>query len=153
MTESVWAVDDFLSDFFQQYGWFTEKAIETIEYLRPFGYVAFEIVSVLILVGFAIRKGYLSTIGSIALYFPVFGHFACTMFFLAGIGVTRALWLPLMDCSPFLFTLGNVVITPFFLLVIARGGRGDRCAFKFRHHRSRSLGLLFWSLDLSLWEV
>jgi len=50
--------------------------------------------------GFMVRKSYLSTIGSVGLYLPTFGYFAFTMFFLAGVGVLRALWFPLLDLSP-----------------------------------------------------
>ncbi len=121
MTESVGAVDGFLLNLFPDYGpwWSSGKAMETIECLRPFGYVAFGIILVLILLGFAVSKGYLSAIGSMALYLPVFGHFAFTMFFLAGIGITRALWLPLWDGSPYLIDLGDVVLLPFLPFLYA----------------------------------
>jgi len=93
-----------------------EKMREVAEFLRPVGYVGFVAVLVLIIAGFMVRKGYLSTIGSVGLYLPTFGYFAFTMFFLAGVGVLRALWFPLLDLSPNVLQLGNIVYVPYFLL-------------------------------------
>jgi len=116
--ESTKAVNEFLLNFFPnittEAGW--KQFLETFRFVRLFGYIAFGIVLVLILAGFAIRKGYLSSIGSVALYLPVFGYFSLTMFFLVGIGVMRALWFPLIDCSPTLLWPGDIVLTPLWIL-------------------------------------
>lgn len=92
------------------------EAIAKVECLRAFGYVSFVATLVLIFVGLILEKTRLTTLGSIALYLPTFGYFAATMFFLGGIGALRALWLPLMDLSPLLLRLGDVVYVPFLLL-------------------------------------
>jgi len=88
-----------------------EKMRETIELLRPFGYAAFISVIALIIVGFVLGRTKISTFASLGLYLPVFGHFALSMFLLAGIGVLRALWLPILDVSPNLLRLGDVIYT------------------------------------------
>ncbi len=93
-----------------------DKAAETVESLRPFGYAAFVATLILMFAGFVAKRGKLSTLGSISLFLPTFGYFAFTMFFLAGIGVVRALWLPLMDLSPSLLSLGNIVYLPYLII-------------------------------------
>ena len=87
-----------------------------IEALRPFGYVSFGVTLILILAGFVTQRLKLSTLGSIALYLPTFGYFAFTMFFLAGIGVLRLLWFPLLEFSPSVLKLGHVVYVPYLIL-------------------------------------
>ncbi|MEM2111236.1 MAG: hypothetical protein QXX08_05085 [Candidatus Bathyarchaeia archaeon] len=83
---------------------------EAIESLRPFGYAAFLATLTLMFVGFAAKKWKLSTLGSISLFLPTFGYFAFTMFFLADIGIVRALWFPLID-SP-LLSFGSIIYMP-----------------------------------------
>jgi len=116
--ESMKTVNEFLLNFFPNIT--TEAGLkqfrEIFRFVRLFGYVAFGIVLVLILAGFAARKGYLSSIGSVALYLPVFGYFSLTMFFLVGIGVMRALWFPLIDGSPTLLLSGDIVLAPLWIL-------------------------------------
>lgn len=73
------------------------EAEATIEALRPLGYLCFIIFLLLILSGFLLNRFRLSAFGSLGLYLPAFGHFASTMFFLAGLGVLRVVWLPLME--------------------------------------------------------
>lgn len=93
-----------------------EKARWIAETLRPFGYASLAATLILILAGFVAKRGKLVTLGSIALYLPTFGYFAFTMFFLAGIGVLRVLWLPLLDLSPHVLRLGHIVYVPSILL-------------------------------------
>jgi len=47
----------------------------------------------------------------------VFGSFASQMFFLAGIGILRVLWLPLLDVSPRLMKLGDIAYLPYMIRV------------------------------------
>jgi len=94
-----------------------EKMRETIESLRPIGYVTFVTVLILIIIGFVFGKTRISSLGSIGLYLPVFGQFAFSMFFLAGIGVLRALWLPILDVSPKILRLGDIVYVPYMILI------------------------------------
>ena len=58
----------------------------------------------------------MSVAGSLALFIPTFGYFAFTMFFLAGLGVLYSLWLPLMDLSPTVFMLGDVIYLPYLAI-------------------------------------
>lgn len=99
------------------------EVAEVLEVLRPVGYIAFIVTLVLIILGFAVRNRWLGALGSIAFYLPTFGYFAFTMFFLAGIGVLRVLWLPLLDLSPNVLRLGEIVYLPCmafgFLLIPA----------------------------------
>ncbi len=84
--------------------------------LRPVGYISFLVTWFLILVGLATSRLKLSTLGSIFSFLPTFGYFAAYMFFLAGIGVTRILWVPLLDLSPNVLKLGYAVYLPYLLL-------------------------------------
>ncbi len=79
------------------YGLNWVKAEAAIEALRPLGYLCFILFFLLILLGFVLGRFRVSTLGSLGLYLPTFGHFASTMFFLAGLGVLRVVWLPLME--------------------------------------------------------
>jgi protein-S-isoprenylcysteine O-methyltransferase Ste14 len=86
-------------------------------HLRVIGYVCFGFTVVLIIVGFATRKSDLAAIGAFAFMLPVFAQFAGVMFFLAGLGVLNVLWLPLLDISFELQTLGLIIRAPFDLLM------------------------------------
>ena len=113
-------INIFLREIIPDYGIGDEAAIAQItESLRPIGYIALTLTVTLILVGFILRKQKAILAGSIALYLPVFGHFAASMFFLAGIGAVRILWLPVFDLSPWLFDLGAIVYLPILLLFLA----------------------------------
>jgi protein-S-isoprenylcysteine O-methyltransferase Ste14 len=62
------------------------------------------------------RRG-LAAAGAVALFLPVFGHFAASMFFLAGLGMLRVVFLPVLDRSYQLMALGDVVFVPYMALV------------------------------------
>ncbi|MBS7636815.1 DUF1295 domain-containing protein [Candidatus Bathyarchaeota archaeon] len=100
---------------FPDYWW---PPLEIEEALKPLGYIMFTATLVLILAGFLTQRLKLSTLGSIVSYLPTFGYFASTMFFLAGIGVLRLLWLPLLDLSPPILRLGDIVYLPYFALAL-----------------------------------
>lgn len=89
-----------------------------IEALRPYGYLSFVVTLVLTFAGFITQRLRLSTLGSVAFYLPTFGYFASTMFFLAGIGVLRVLWLPLLDFSPDVLRLGDIIYLPYSILAL-----------------------------------
>lgn len=110
-------INKFLLNIFPEYeaGEWSEAAT-MLESLRPFGYISFTATLILIVAGFVVKRGWLTTLGSIALYLPTFGYFVFTMFFLAGIGVLRALWLPLLDLSPNVLRLGDTVYLPYIFL-------------------------------------
>jgi len=89
-----------LMEFFPDYGHHWQEAKEFINLIRPFGYACFISTVALIVLGFILKKAHLSVLGSIALYLPTFGYFASTMFFLAGIGMLRIVWLPVLELAP-----------------------------------------------------
>lgn len=80
-----------------------------------YGEICLCAVIALVLVGFALGKKPLSVGGAISLYLPTFGYFACSMFFLAGIGVLRVLWMPLLAISQQLLELGSIAYLPLLL--------------------------------------
>jgi len=67
--------------------------------------------------GFVIGRRRLTLLGALSLYLPVFGSFAFSMFFLAGTGILRILWLPMLDASPAILKLGGIVYLPYIALV------------------------------------
>ena len=90
--------------------------IQRVDDLRLIGYVSFSATWLLILAGFLTKRSKLSTSGSILSILPIFGYFATYMFFLAGIGVIRIFWVPLMDLSPNILKLGHIVYIPYLLI-------------------------------------
>lgn len=102
----------FLLGIFPNY-WWPSRDRRSLEALRL---ISFIVTLGLIVVGFLAQRLKLSTLGSIILYLPTFGYFAFTMFFLAGIGVLRLLWLPLLDFSPRILRLGDIIYLPYFAL-------------------------------------
>jgi len=83
--------------------------------LRIFGYAGLAAIIVVVGVGFLLNKTKLSLLGSLALYLPTIGYFAFTMFFLAGVGVLRLLWLPFIDSEIF-FRLGLITYVPVWVI-------------------------------------
>jgi protein-S-isoprenylcysteine O-methyltransferase Ste14 len=101
---------------FPDYWW--PPPIEEFEVLRLFGYVSFAAILILMVAGFLVKRRWLTTMSSIAFYLPTFGYFAFTMFFLAGIGVLRVLWLPLLDFSPDVLRLGDIIYLLYSILAL-----------------------------------
>ena len=93
-----------------------ERVEEFLRIARPIGYACLAVVLSLIVAGFIKGKKGLSSIGSIAFFIPTFGYFAASMFFLAGAGVLRALWMPFLDSSIDLLKLGDVVYLPYTII-------------------------------------
>ncbi|MEM4570832.1 MAG: DUF1295 domain-containing protein [Desulfurococcaceae archaeon] len=106
-------LDKVLHQYFPEVFYDVEATERALSVLRPIGYPALAITIALILLGFAIKKGVLASLGSLVLYIPTFGYFAYAMFFLTGLGVLRALWLPLLELSPSTLKLGCIVYLPF----------------------------------------
>ncbi len=131
--EVPWAINEQLMKIFPD--WMSpprpEKASEALEFLRPLGYIAFFATLILLIGGFVIKRTGLSTIGSIVSFLPTFGWFAISMFFLAGIGVLRVLWIPLFDLLQYVFPsylqgadilrFGSIVFLPALLIQLAIG--------------------------------
>lgn len=83
-------------------------------HVRLIGYSCLAVVILLIVVGFATEKKDLSSAGAIVFFLPTFGYFAGYMFFLAGLGLLRALWLPFWGN---LLKLGDITLLPYMILV------------------------------------
>jgi len=64
--------------------------------------------------GFLLKKTRLFILGSLAICLPTIGFFALTMFFLAGVGALRLLWLPFTD-SDSLTRLGLITFLPAWI--------------------------------------
>lgn len=93
-----------------------ERVEEFLGIARPIGYACLAVVLSLIVVGFIKGKRGLSSIGSIAFFIPTFGYYAASMFFLAGAGVLRALWIPFLDSSIDLLKLGDIIYLPYRII-------------------------------------
>ena len=85
-------------------------------HVRAVGYAAFFLLIGLIVFGFATRHTGLAALGAFGVMLPVFAQFAGVMFFLAGLGVLNALWLPVLDVSYELQQWGRVIDVPNDLL-------------------------------------
>lgn len=85
-------------------------------HLRTIGYACFATVILLIILGFATRRHGLASLGAVAIFLPVFGQFALTMFYLAGLGLLNLTWLPMLDISLDIMRLGDVVNLPVYVL-------------------------------------
>jgi len=83
-------------------------------HVRLVGYACLALVAVLIVVGFLSEKTGFSSLGAMAFFLPTFGYFAAYMFFLAGLGLLRALWLPFW--GPWL-KLGDIAMVPYMAVV------------------------------------
>lgn len=83
-------------------------------HVRLIGYSCLVVVTVLIVVGLLTQERGLSSLGAIALFLPTFGYFAGYMFFLAGLGMLRALWLPFWGA---LLKLGDIALLPYVISV------------------------------------
>jgi protein-S-isoprenylcysteine O-methyltransferase Ste14 len=82
--------------------------------VRPIGYICLAIVVLLVVVGLVAGRRRLPQLGAILLFLPTFGYFAIYMFFLAGLGMLRLLWLPFW--GP-LIKLGDVAYVPYMIAV------------------------------------
>jgi len=98
--------------------------------LKAVSYAMLYIIIWFIVLGFFVKRGYLSVLGSVALNLLTFGYFAINMWFLfAGIGIFRVLWL--FSDVPLATTLklGHIVYVPHlilsapFLSMLAQGYR------------------------------
>lgn len=85
--------------------------------LRMIGYGSLLIIAVLIVIGYTSRRTGLASFGAFAIFLPVFGQFALSMFFLAGLGLLRIIWFPFMDISTSMLSWGHIAYFPYDLLV------------------------------------
>ena len=108
-------LDRILRGYFPDIRWDPERIEVVTNSVRPMGYICLVVVIALILLGFIAKRKSFAFLGSFAFFLPVFGYFAGYMFFLAGIGVLRVLWLPPLDLSPTLLKLGDIVYLPLWI--------------------------------------
>ncbi|MGD8318849.1 MAG: HEAT repeat domain-containing protein [Gemmatimonadota bacterium] len=85
-------------------------------HVRAVGYVGFFLLVGLIVAGFATDRTRLAAVGGVGVMLAAFAQFAGVMFFLAGLGVLNALWLPILDVSYELQSWGLVIRAPDDLL-------------------------------------
>jgi protein-S-isoprenylcysteine O-methyltransferase Ste14 len=85
-------------------------------HVRVIGYAGFFLLIGLIVAGFSTRRTGLAALGAVGVMLPAFAQFAGVMFFLAGLGVLNAIWLPVLDVSYELQNWGLVIRAPNDLL-------------------------------------
>ncbi len=85
-------------------------------HLRTIGYACFGIMIGLIVAGFALGRSGLAAAGAALMFLPVFAQFATVMFFLAGLGLLNLVWLPVLDVSFDIGSLGDIVYLPYRVL-------------------------------------
>jgi protein-S-isoprenylcysteine O-methyltransferase Ste14 len=86
-------------------------------HLRLIGYGGLALLLILVVVGSIAEKRALASIGAIGFFLPVFGHFCMSMFFLAGLGLVRIMWMPIVDLSFNLLRLGDIAYVPYMIIV------------------------------------
>lgn len=127
----------------------TDLFIDSL-YLRWIGYGSLLLVAVFIVLGYVTRKSVFAWVGAFALFLPVFGQFALSMFFLAGLGILRVGWFPFMDISVKVLELGNVIYIPYWILMwIAR--QFDCYAHYFISYLFMIIGSLIFVWAVLLW--
>ena len=94
----------------------TEMFIQGL-HLRWIGYGSLLLIAGLIALGYLTRKSGWAMAGAVGLFIPVFGQFAFSMFFLAGLGFLRVGWLPFLDISFDILDLGKVIYVPYWILM------------------------------------
>jgi protein-S-isoprenylcysteine O-methyltransferase Ste14 len=93
----------------------TELFIQGL-HLRWIGYGSLLLILGLIIFGYSTRRSGWAMAGAVGLFIPVFGQFAFSMFFLAGLGFLRVGWLPFLDISFEILDLGKVIYVPYWIL-------------------------------------
>ena len=132
------------SDAFNAYK--SELYIDAL-YLRWIGYGSLLLISAFIVIGFVTKKSGWAYAGAFALFLPVFGQFAFSMFFLAGLGILRVVWLPFMDISFNALQLGNVIYLPYDFLMWLAG------LFNWNAHNFLSYFFMSAGAFLFVWGV
>lgn len=95
----------------------TEMFIQGL-HLRWVGYGSLLLILALIIFGYTTRRSGWAMAGAVGLFIPVFGQFALSMFFLAGLGLLRVGWLPFLEISSFdVLDLGKVIYVPYWILM------------------------------------
>lgn len=124
----------------------TEMFIQGL-HLRWIGYGSLLLIVGLIILGYFTRKSGWALAGAIGLFIPVFGQFAYSMFFLAGLGFLRVGWLPFLEISFNLLDLGKVIYVPYWILLWFFG------LFKWDAHNFLSWFFMAAGVFLFTWGV
>lgn len=158
----------FLVQVFPDYGIGWEAAEEFVNSVRPLSYVCLGFTLTLMIIGFVFKRGKLAFLSSVVLYLPTFSYFASTMFFLAGIGILRILWLPLIELAPgssiyekiyfvgnFL-ELGDVVYLPydsirFILTILIKVLVYDNAIDKILFQAIVAIGSMLFFISCATW--
>lgn len=127
----------------------TEMFIQGL-HLRWIGYGSLLIIVGLIIFGYTTRRSGWAMAGAVGLFIPVFGQFAFSMFFLAGLGFLRVGWLPFLEISFRILDLGKVIYVPYWILMWFLG------LFKWNAHDFLSwffmaLGAFLFTWGVLLW--
>ena len=86
-------------------------------HLRFIGIAGLLLTSAMIFIGLIAERRGMAAAGALLFFLPVFGHFAASMFFLAGLAILRVVWLPVLDISHDILALGDVVYLPYAAVV------------------------------------
>jgi protein-S-isoprenylcysteine O-methyltransferase Ste14 len=127
-------------------------------FLRPIGYACLVSVLALIIWGLIAERRRLAFAGAVLFFLPVFGHFAVQMFFLAGLGFLRLIWMPILDGAYgltgdsefWLFRLGDVAILPY-MGIINLGGMVHLDLRLVLPYIIMGIGLSLFSLGTAAW--
>jgi protein-S-isoprenylcysteine O-methyltransferase Ste14 len=132
-------------------GLWNPQAVEPlVDSLRPVGYALLGVVAALIIIGFVSKKRGLSSLGSIFLFLPTFGYFAAPMFFLAGLGVLKAGWLPFSHAESIL-RLGDIVYVPYMIPVYIFELAGNIDVRMILAYIAIGAGLLIFTIGTTTW--
>ncbi len=108
-------INEVLAEYFPDYIPAQPEAQDLVRAWRPIGYACLAAVGILILAGFVARKSSLSSVGVVLFFLPTFGYFASYMFFLAGLGILRAAWIPFWE--PLMIKMGDIAYLPYMAVV------------------------------------
>lgn len=119
-------------------------------FIKLIGYICLGLVLASILVGFLTRKSGWIWAGALIVFLPVFGTFAVSMFYLAGLGLFNTLMYPFMDISLELLKLGHVVLIPYWILMWFFGSF-DWYAHDFLMYFFMALGAAIFVISVFIW--
>jgi protein-S-isoprenylcysteine O-methyltransferase Ste14 len=94
-----------------------ERVAQFMTIARPVGYACLGIIAMFIVAGLVTGRRKLSILGSLAFFLPTFGYFFASMFFLAGLGILRVVFIPFWDPSVNLMNFGDISYLPYMAMV------------------------------------